>query len=110
MNTKVVRALLVLALVTAHVAAQPVPDRVTVPLRVEKNRSFIMVTFHRVDGTKRTAKFLVDTGGGGFEITETVARDLGLEWGTAFKEGGSQLAVVKKAPAAFVGAFPLALN
>ena len=99
-----------LALVTALAAAQSVPDRVTVPLRVEKNRPFIMVTLHRVDGTRRTAKFLVDTGGGGFLITEAVARDVGLEWGTPSKEGGSQFAVVKKAPAAFVGAFPLALT
>ena len=100
MKTQVVRALLVLALVTALAAAQSVPDRVTVPLRVEKNRPFIMVTLHRVDGTRRTAKFLVDTGGGGFLITEAVARDVGLEWGTPSKEGGSQFAVVKKAPAA----------
>ena len=99
-----------LALVTALAAAQSVPDRVTVPLRVEKNRPFIMVTLHRVDGTRRTAKFLVDTGGGGFLITEAVARDGGLEWGTPSKEGGSQFAVVKKAPAAFVGAFPLAFT
>src|SRR5581483_7759859 len=102
MNTKVALALLVLAFVTAPAAAQSVRDRVTVPLRVEKNRPFIMVTLQRVDGTGRSAKFLVDTGAGGFQITEPLARDLGLQWGTPFKGDTSQLAPVKKAPAAFV--------
>jgi len=85
-------------------------DRVTVPLMVEKNRPFVMITFHRPDGTTRTARFLVDTGGGGFLITEPIARDIGLEWGEMRKEGRSEFAVVKKVPDAFVGSFPLELN
>src|SRR5262245_38607010 len=98
-------------LVTAvPVLAQAKPDSITVPLAIEKNRPFVMITFRRPDGTTRTARFLVDTGGGGFLITEPIARDIGLEWGETMKEGRSEFAVVKKAPDAFVGSFPLELN
>ncbi len=98
-------------LVTAvPVLAQTKPDSITVPLAIEKNRPFVTITFRRPDGTTRTARFLVDTGGGGFLITEAIARDIGLEWGETMKEGRSEFAVVKKPPEAFVGSFPLELN
>jgi predicted aspartyl protease len=90
--------------------AQQRPDRATVPLLIEKNRPYITVTLRRADGSTRAARFLVDTGGGGFLITEPLARDLGLEWGTASREEGAEFALVKKVPEALVGEFPLELN
>ena len=56
------------------------PDHVTVPLVIEGNRPFVDVMFRRGDGSTRTGRFLIDTGGGGFLITELLARDLGVTW------------------------------
>ena len=86
------------------------PDQVTVPLSLEGNRPFIDLTFQRADGSQRTARFLVDTGGGAFLITEGLARDLGLELGKTMKEEGQEFAYLNAVPKAFVGAMPLQLN
>lgn len=91
-------------------AAAQGPAQVTVPLLVEGNRPFIELTFRKPDGTKRTARFLLDTGGGGFLITEQLARDIGLEWGATTREEGEEFASPKKPPTALVGDFPLDLT
>lgn len=85
-------------------------DQVTVPLMVEANRPFVLLTFHKPDGTSRTARFFLDTGGGGFIITEPLARELGLTWGEASTEEGKQLAVVTRMPSVSIGDFPLTLK
>lgn len=85
-------------------------DHATVPLLVEGNRPFVDITFHRPDGSTRAARFLVDSGGGGFLLSEPLARDLGLQWGETSHEEGSEFAQVKVPPKAFVGEFPLELN
>ena len=82
----------------------------TVPLIVEGNRPFIELTFHKPDGSVRKARFLIDTGGGGFLITEPLARDLGLRWGSTTHEEGEDLAVVVGSPEVSVGDFRLKLN
>jgi predicted aspartyl protease len=82
----------------------------TVPLHVEGNRPFIDLTFHRPDGSTRTARFLVDSGGGAFLITEPVARDLGLAWGETMKEEGQEFGRVITPPVVSVGGFPLDLD
>ena len=87
-----------------------VVDQVTVPLIVEGNRPFIDVTFHRPDGSTRTARFLVDSGGGGFGMVEPLARDLGLRWGAAVQEEGHEVAELTEPPKASVGDFPLDLT
>jgi predicted aspartyl protease len=85
-------------------------DHATVPLLVEGNRPFIDVTFQKPDGSKRSARFLVDSGGGGFLLVEPLARDLGLQWGKTEHEEGSEFAQITNPPEAFVGEFPLELN
>src|SRR5262245_57211632 len=95
---------------SARVVAQQSPDRATVPLSIEKNRPYVTLTMRRADGSARAAKFLVDTGGGGFLITEPLARDLGLEWGTPMREEGAEFALVKNVPVTLVGTFSLELN
>jgi predicted aspartyl protease len=85
-------------------------DHATVSLLVEGNRPFIDVTFKKPDGTKRSARFLVDSGGGGFLLLESLARDLGLQWGKTEREEGSEFAKITNPPEAFVGEFPLELN
>lgn len=93
------------------IAAQPSPaatvDSVTVPLEVEGNRAFVDLTFVTADGSTRTGRFWIDTGGGGFLLTEALARKLGLEWGEPIQEEGRAYARVLEAPRPFVGELAL---
>lgn len=87
-----------------------VVDQATVPLIVMGNRPFVDLTFRKPDGSTRTARFLLDTGGGGFLMTESLARDLGMQWGAPMREEGTEFAVPTTQPSAFVKDFPLELN
>jgi hypothetical protein len=91
-------------------AAREAPQQATVPLLVDRNRPFVDLTLQRADGSKRTARFLVDSGGGGFALTEPLARDLGLKWGASTREEGKEFAQITDPLKAFVGDFPLELN
>src|SRR5262249_1046967 len=51
----------------------------TVPLFVENNRPYIDLDFTRTDGSVRKARFFLDTGGGAFILTESLANDIGLK-------------------------------
>lgn len=82
----------------------------TVPLAVEGNRPFIEVSFRKADGSVRSARFLLDTGGGGFLLSEPLARDLGLHWGTPMHEEGKEFALVTDSVTASVNDFRLHLN
>lgn len=95
---------------TSPLRAQRGPDSITVPLIVEGNRPYVLVTFQRPDGSTRTARFLLDTGGGGFLLTEPLARDLGLAMGPARQEEGKSFALVTSPVSARIGALQLALN
>lgn len=85
-------------------------DQATVPLRVEGNRPYIDVAFRKADGATHTARFLVDSGGGGFLIVEPLARELGLALGETIDEEGEKLARTTSAVNASVGGMPLELN
>ncbi|MEO7366836.1 MAG: hypothetical protein ABIZ36_02695 [Gemmatimonadaceae bacterium] len=89
--------------------AQPV-DRASVPLIVEGNRPFVEITFRKADGSTRKARFLIDTGGGGFLIAEPLARELGLKWGKTTHEEGSEFGAVTSQPDVSIGSLPLTLN
>ena len=102
-------ATVILASQAGRLGAQAI-TQATVPLVVEGNRPFIELTFRKADGTVRKARFLIDTGGGGFLITEPLARDLGLRWGPVMHEEGSEFAVVASPPEVSVGTFRLDLN
>lgn len=99
----------ILGLTPPIVSAQQV-DQATVPLMVEGNRPFVQLTFRKPDGSVRTARFLLDTGGGGFLITEPLARELGLKWGATTRGEGEEFAAVTSLPDAYVGELPLTLN
>jgi hypothetical protein len=86
------------------------PDQVTVPLIIEGNRPYVDVAFRRPDGSTRSARFLVDSGGGGFIITEPIARDLGLKWENTIREGEDTFGFPTVTPRAFVGEMPLDLD
>lgn len=85
-------------------------DRATVPLVVEGNRPYVEVTFRHPDGSAHAARLLVDTGGGGFLLTEPLARAIGLEWGATRSEEGMEFARAKSAPDAAIGGLALELD
>jgi hypothetical protein len=86
------------------------PNQVTVPLKVEGNRPLVELTLVGANGTPKKATFLVDSGGGGFILVESLAKDLGIEWGETMKEEGEEFARAKSTPKVAVGDFPLELN
>jgi predicted aspartyl protease len=92
---------------TSTPAPEASTNAVTVPLLVEGNRPFVDVSLRRPDGSMRSARFLVDSGGGGFLLTESLARDIGLQWGETHHEEGQDFASAKEPPQAFVGALQL---
>lgn len=110
--SRLIKALSVFALLCCAPmrAESQLVNQATIPLMVEGNRPFVLLTFHKPDGSTRTARLLLDTGGGGFLITEPLARELGLTWGPVETEEGDQLAVVTKMPTVFVGDLLLTLN
>jgi predicted aspartyl protease len=88
---------------------QPAPtaDSATVPLIVEGDRIFVDLTVRGRDGSERTARFLIDTGGGPLILTEPLARELGLEWGEPFQGEGQTFALLRELPRVFAGGFEL---
>jgi hypothetical protein len=91
-------------------AIRGVAEQATVPLLVEGNRPYIDVIFRRADGSQRSARLLIDSGGGDFLLTGSIARDLGLKLGKTFREDGEEFAEVQEPPRVFVGDFSLELN
>lgn len=89
---------------------QPSSSSVTVPLIVDRNRPYIELTLQKRDGSLRRARFLLDTGGGGFLITEPLARDLGLTLGPNSREEGQTFARVTSTVVARVDTMQLTLN
>lgn len=96
------RALISILLAACGAAKTPSPtkaepqagEQATVPLHVEGNRPFVELTFRKADGTPRTARFLVDSGGGGFLLVEPLAKELGVTLGETIREGEQALAPV----------------
>lgn len=86
------------------------PDQVTVPLIIEGNRPYVDVQFRQPGGLTRSARFLVDSGGGGFIITEPIARSLGLTWEKTTHEGEDTYGFPTVLPSAFIGEMPLDLD
>jgi hypothetical protein len=86
------------------------PQSVTVPLIVENNRPHIDLEFSRPDGSPRKARFILDTGGGGFLMAESLAHDIGLKpSGKETKAEGKRMAAAS-APPIQVGGMPLNLE
>lgn len=112
MIRRIAHVLLILGGLTGVPAlrAQRAPDSVTVPLIVEGNRPYVLLTFQRPDGSTRSARMLLDTGGGDFLLTEPLARDLGVTLGPTRREEGQNFASVTSLVMARIGPVPLALN
>lgn len=65
-------------------------NSVTVPFHFEGNRIFVDLKVGIPNGPKRSARFWVDTGGGGFLLTESLAQELGFQWGEPMESQGAR--------------------
>src|SRR5579872_919597 len=85
-------------------------DATTVQLFVVGNRPYADIDLHGPGGQAKTARFLLDSGGGGFIVTEPVAKALGLTWGNALQENGKSFGPFTLPPVAAVGGLTLPID
>jgi hypothetical protein len=94
----------------AFLSATGLAQTGTVPLIVEGNVPLIDLEFVRSDGSTQTGRFVVDSGGGAFLLTEKLASAIGLKpSGPARNSEGSRLAPAPP-PEVRVGGMPLNLK
>ena len=90
-------------------ARQAPPASATVPLDASTNCAIVQLGFVKPDGVVRMARFLVDTGGGGFILTESLANELALRrTGPAMTEGEGTFAPLEP-PTVRLGTMPIDL-
>ena len=90
-------------------ARQAPPASATVPLDASTNCAIVQLGFVKPDGAVRMARLVVDTGGGGFILTESLANELGLRrTGPAMTEGEMTFALLEP-PKVRLGAMPIDL-
>jgi len=79
-------------------------------MKVVGNVPVVTLNFKRLDGTKRSANFAFDSGGGGVILDETLANDLGLKSsGESVEEDGARFAPTKP-PVVQFGSVPVSLS
>ncbi len=83
---------------------------VTVPLLVQSGRPYVELTLSGAEGSSRKARFLVDTGGGAFILSEKLASELKLKLGESSQEDGQRFARVSGTVRASLNDFELELN
>jgi predicted aspartyl protease len=83
---------------------------VMVPLVVESGRPYVELTLTGAHGLTRKARFLVDTGGGGFLLSEKLATELRLTYGEISEEDGQKFALIATPLRVSVNDFELKLN
>lgn len=91
-------------------AAQSPPTSATVPMDATNNASIVELTFQKKDGTPRTARFVVDTGGGAFILAEPLANDIGVERTGPVEKGDEGTFAPLAAPAVRLGDMPIDLT
>lgn len=81
-----------------------------VPLIVEAQRPYVELTLVGTEGKTRKAKFLLDTGGGAFILSEKLAAELGLTLTEVREEEGQKFAIIATPPKVTLNDFDLKLN
>lgn len=103
-------AYLLVALVASHGFAASA-RKVTVPISMEDHRIFVDAQFARTDGSLRTARLWVDTGNPDFQITEKLAKDLGVDFsGPPIKSEDGVQQVQVQLPRVLIGGMALDLQ
>lgn len=76
-------------------------------MSVEGNAPIITLAFKKPNGSVRTARFVLDSGGGAIIFDQGLAKDIGLKPEGAALSSEGQLFKHVKVPAAFIGGMPL---
>jgi hypothetical protein len=92
-------AVLMLTALTANAE----PQSATVPITLDHNRLTIAVELQRADGSLRTARAWVDSGGDGVVMAEALARDLGVDLSGVPASGVHSVATTTPVPAMSLG-------
>jgi len=101
---------LLLLLISANAFAAPI-KKVTVPIIMEDHRIFVDAQFARMDGSLRTARLWVDTGTPDFQITEKLAKELGVDMSTPpIKSEDGLQQVPMRLPRVLIGGMALDLR
>jgi hypothetical protein len=79
-------------------------------LYLEHDRPFVDLEFTRPDGRARAARFWVDTGGGGFILKESLAKELDIPAGRAGERGRRALRGRSRRQNVKIGGSPLDLK
>jgi hypothetical protein len=89
-------------------AAEAGPQSATVPMMLDHNRMTVEIAFKRADGSLRSARAWVDSGGTNVIVAETLARELGVD--LSAMPAGSEHSFETEAPvpALNLGGIPLA--
>jgi hypothetical protein len=88
----------------------PCPSVVGEPMTVEGNAPIVTLSFKRLDGTTRLARFVFDSGGGAVILDQGLANDLGMTpTGEAITEDGVSYAPANP-PSVQVGLVPVSLS
>ena len=90
--------------------AQTPPTSATVPMDVSNNAAIVELTFLRKDGTPRNSRFVVDTGGGAFILSEGLANDIGVERIGPVEKGEEGTFAPLATPAVRLGDMPIDLQ
>ena len=90
----------------AALPCEPDPPSATVPFALDHNRMTVEVEFPHPDGGVRKARAWVDTGGTDLLVSESLARDLGIDV-PAFKAADQSAASPSRAPVMRVGGVAL---
>lgn len=85
-------------------------DRVTVPLHIEGDRIFVDVTLRTTSSGEHQSRAWIDTGGGGFMLTEAFARTLGVEWDETLHEQGTEYGRATRMPTVSIDDFTFELD
>jgi len=93
-----------------HAQDRPAVHHVTIPMSIEGNAPIITLAFKTPQGSLRSARFLVDSGGGAIILGEQLAKDIGLKSkGAVSSEDGQQYQEVDL-PTGFIGEMPVDLQ
>jgi predicted aspartyl protease len=91
-------------------SAQTQPTSATVPLDASTDTAIVEFTFQKKDGTPRKARFVVDTGGGTFILSEPLANEIGVERIGPAEKGDEGTYAPLAAPAVRLGDMPVDLT
>src|SRR5262245_9160542 len=98
------------AFVSLAATSPQAPTSATVPLDASTNTAIVELTFVKKDGTPRKSRFVVDTGGGAFILSEPLANEIGATRTGPVEKGDEGSFAPLAPPAVRLGEMPIDLT